>query len=272
MRNHKEDEMNDKKRWSAMKAGRVASMLTMLGLTITGQLAAQSAPTGAAPTGAQILKRMDANQTFKTVAYAGTMTIDLGNRVLVKEMRSVAEGASKAFVEFVNPEDRGTRYLKLNDEMWIYFPEDQETVKISGHLLKEGMMGSDVSYEDALESDSLEDKYDIKVLGSETVDGRTCWVLDLKANTKTAPYDRQKIWVDAERYVSLKGEMYAKSGKLLKESRALAVKAFGSRWFVTKLRMEDKLRKGNGTVFEMQDLRFDVALPADMFTMRRLSR
>jgi len=224
------------------------------------------------PSGVEIVRRMDANETFESIAYTGTMTIDLGRRVLTKDMRTVAEGSEKAFVEFVNPEDKGTRYLKLANEMWIYFPQEQDTVKISGHLLKEGMMGSDVSYEDALESGTLADKYDITVLGKESLDGRSVWVLDLNAKTKTAPYDRQKFWIDDERYIALKTEMYAKSGKLLKESRVLEVKRFGERWFPTKSKVEDKLRKGNGTIFELKDIQFDIKLPEDMFSLRRLTR
>lgn len=222
--------------------------------------------------GEEIMKRVDANATITTMAYVGTMRIDLGNRILDKEMRVVAEGGEKSFVEFSNPEDRGVRYLKVDKDLWMYFPSEQETVKISGHLLKEGMMGSDVSYEDALESGALSDKYTIIILGTELLDGRSCYVLDLNARVKTVNYERQKYWVDGERFVVLKAEMYARSGRLLKESRALVVKQFGTRWFATEMRMEDQLKKGGGTVFTMKDVQFGVALPADMFSLRRLAR
>jgi len=223
-------------------------------------------------TGPEIMKRVDQNETISTVSYSGTMEIDLGSRVLVKEMKAVAQGESKSFVEFTNPEDKGVRYLKVDKNLWMYFPAEQETVKISGHLLKEGMMGSDVSYEDALESGEVADKYDISLLGTDTVDGRSAYVLDLNAKVRNVPYERQKLWIDAERFIALRGEMYAKSGKLLKESTALEVRQFGKRWYATKLRMEDKLKKGGGTVFAMKDLEFDVKLPADQFSLRRLSR
>lgn len=224
------------------------------------------------PSGKEILEQMDKNQTFDSVSYSGTMTIDLGNRVLVKKMITEAEGSKKAFVEFLNPEDKGTRYLKLENEMWIYFPQEQDTIKISGHLLKEGMMGSDVSYEDALESGSLADKYEIELLGKETLGERPVWVLNLKAKVKTAPYDGQKLWIDSERYITLKAEMYAKSGKLLKEQTVLEVKQFGSRWYPVKTRMKDTLRKGNGTLFEMTNLVFDAPVAANRFTLRGLTR
>lgn len=220
----------------------------------------------------EIIRRVDENKTFGTISYTGRMEIEVGGRTLVKEMSAVAEGADKAFVEFLNPEDRGTRYLKIGKDLWIYFPVEQETVKISGHLLKEGMMGSDLSYEDALESGSLADKYTITLLGREQVDGRECYLLDLNARGKKVPYYRQKMWVDTERFVVLKTEMYGKGGKLLKESRVLKVEQWGSRWFGTELRVEDKLKKGSGTLFVMTDIRFDAKLPADRFSLRRLER
>jgi outer membrane lipoprotein-sorting protein len=222
--------------------------------------------------GEEVMRRVDANMTITSLAYVGTMKIDLGTRVLNKEMRVVAEGRDKSFVEFSNPEDRGVRYLKVDKDLWMYFPSEQETIKISGHLLKEGMMGSDVSYEDALESGAIRDSYDISILGTEVLDGRACYVLDLNAKVRTVNYERQKMWVDGERFVVLKAEMYAKSGRLLKESRALAVRQFGTRWFATETRMEDKLKKGGGTVFTMKDIQFGVGLPADMFSLRRLAR
>ena len=47
---------------------------------------------------------------------------------------------------------------------------------------------------------------------------------------------------------------------------------FGKRWYATKVRLEDKLKKGGGTVFALKDLQFDVKLPSDQFSLRRLSR
>ena len=238
--------------------------------------AAQAAQAGSGGlpslSGEEIMRMVDKNSVVTTMTYTGTMSIDLGDRVLEKSMQVMADGAGKSLVEFTNAEDRGVRYLKVDKDLWMYFPVEQETVRISGHLLKEGMMGSDVSYEDALESGALADKYTITVLGSETLEGRPAYVLDMKAKVKTVNYDRQKYWVDAERFVVLKAEMYAKSGRLLKESRSLSVRKFGTRWFATEVRMEDKLKKGGGTVFTMNDVLFDVKLPDDTFSLRALGR
>jgi outer membrane lipoprotein-sorting protein len=106
-------------------------------------------------TGEEILARMDLNKAFTTISYTAKMQIAQGSVVRMKTMKAKATSDGKAIVEFTNPEDKGIKYLKIDKNLWIYYPEEDDTVPISGHLLKEGMMGSDVSYEDALEEDAL---------------------------------------------------------------------------------------------------------------------
>ena len=220
----------------------------------------------------EIIRRVDENQAFKSIEYTGRMEITLAGETRVKVMKAYAVGDSKAFIEFTNPEDRGTRMLKMEKNLWMYFPKEQDTVKISGHLLKEGMMGSDVSYEDAMESDALLEKYSASILREETLDGRPAWVLELKATTPKASYDRRMIWIDRERFVTLKSEMYARSGKLLKESLSLDIRNIGGRWYPVRTEMVNKLRKNTKTVFVLEDLKLDVKLDDSLFTMAELTR
>jgi outer membrane lipoprotein-sorting protein len=223
-------------------------------------------------TGDEILKRMDANTAYRTIQYDGTLAIYSGDAVRTKEMKATAMGTTRALAEFTNPEDKGTRFLKIDRNLWIYFPSEQDTVKISGHMLKEGMMGSDVSYQDALESDDLFKKYSVAVSGEETVDGRLCYVLTLNAIARDVQYETRKMWVDEERFVALRQEMYAKSGKLLKVSRALEVQHIGDRWFPVKEEVADQLKRGSRTQFILRNVRFDVPVNESMFSLRNLER
>jgi len=245
-----------------------------LALIATAMLSA-SAGAGwgaAALSGDEILKRMDANTAYRSIEYNGTLAIYSGDTVRTKEMKAMAMGTTRALAEFTNPEDKGTKFLKIDKNLWIYFPSEQDTVKISGHMLKEGMMGSDVSYQDALESDDLFKKYAVTVSGEDTVDDRPCYVLTLTATVKDVQYETRKMWVDKERFVALKQEMYAKSGKLLKVSRILEVQRIGDRYFPVKEEISDQLKQGSRTQFIMRDVRFDVPVNESMFSLRNLQR
>jgi len=200
------------------------------------------------------------------------MEIRIGKELRIKTMRVRAIGADKALVEFTNPEDSGTRMLKLAKDLWMYFPKEQDTVRISGHLLKEGMMGSDVSYEDALESDELSSTYSATVSGEAESGGRRAFVVELKALTPKAKFDRRVMLVDAERFVVLSEEMYARSGRLLKTMTALKVESIGGRWYPTVVVLEDKLRKDSSTTMSLDSLRLDIALDPGLFTRAALER
>jgi hypothetical protein len=220
----------------------------------------------------EILSAMDKNRDYGTISYAATMEIHVGGEVRTKTMKTTGMGTEKALAEFTNPQDKGTKYLKINKELWIYFPSEQDVVKISGHMLKEGMMGSDVSYEDALEADALHKKYTATLSGDEDFEGHTCYVLTLDAMVKDAPYYKRKMWVDKSLFIQWKEEMYGKSGILLKVSHVLEVKKIGARHFPTKIEMVNKLRKDTKTVFEMTDVVFDVKLDNNVFSLQNLQR
>jgi outer membrane lipoprotein-sorting protein len=227
-----------------------------------------------AQNGKDILEKMDLNRKHNSLEYTSTMTIYVDDEVRSKTMkaRAITKGERKAIVEFTNSEDKGTKYLMLGDNLWIYFPDENDVVKISGHMLKEGMMGSDVSYEDALASDELAKKYDVSVLSEEKINGHLCFVIQLDANVKNVPYQKRKMWVDKESYVSLKEEMYAKSGKLLKESSVLDMKMIDGRNIPVKVEITNKLRKNSKTVFEMTDIVYDKVASDEEFSMRYLQR
>ena len=111
----------------------------------------------AQPTPREILERIDTNMSIETATMRAQMAIqynDGDSRTL--EFESWSEGRDQSFLEFIAPaRDAGSRYLRLEDNMWIYLPRVGKSVRIQGHMLRQGMMGSDFSYGDASEQPSM---------------------------------------------------------------------------------------------------------------------
>ena len=223
--------------------------------------------------GAELLKKIDGNRAWKSIVSTAKMAIIIDDETRVKTMEIAGVSAgNKSLVRFTNPEDEGTKYLMLGDNLWIYFPEENDVVKISGHMLKEGMMGSDVSYEDALEADKLSEKYAVEITGEEPYNGNDCYLLTLTAKVKDTPYFKRVMWVEKKRYVVWKEESFAKSGKLLKTSKVLEVKRIDAMWYPVKVEMVNALRKNSRTVFTTETVEFNKPLDDNIFTMRNLRR
>ena len=222
-------------------------------------------------TGKEILDRIDRNMSSDNRIILSKMIIHgtRGSRTI--EARTWAVGTRQAYTEYLTPaREAGTKMLKLEDQLWIYSPSTDRTIQISGHMLRQSVMGSDLSYEDMMDDSKLTDNYDAEVIGEEIIGDRSCWVLELQARSPEVTYQIRKIWADRERYVPLREELYAKSGKLLKKTDLSDYKKIDQRWFPGKIVFRDMLSQGDGTEFIVESIEFNADIPAHIFTKASL--
>jgi hypothetical protein len=226
-----------------------------------------------AQSGDEILKRVDQNMFSETKISVSRMIIhgERGSRTL--EVKSWQRGTRESFSEFLAPaRDKGTKMLKLEDMLWTYSPSTDRTILISGHMLRQSVMGSDLSYEDMMEDPHLPNLYAAEISSEETVNGRACWVLALTPKKEDIAYYSRKVWVDKARYVLLKEDLYAKSGKLLKTLEVREVMEVKNRWVAKSILYKDVLKNGEGTEFLVDSLALEVAIPNYLFSKAALKR
>lgn len=220
-----------------------------------------------------ILKKVDANMFSKTRIVESRMVINGSRNTRTISSRSYAEGNNKSFTEYLSPErEKGTKMLKLANMLWIYSPDTDRTIQLSGSLLRQSVMGSDLSYEDMMEQRKLIDMYEVKVIGNDQIDDRKTWVLELNAKVTDVNYVKCKMWIDQERFVPLVQEFYAKSGQLLKKTTLSNVEKVGNRWFPKKINYKDMLKAGQGTDFIMDNVKLDTDIPDYIFSKASLKK
>jgi len=221
----------------------------------------------------EILNKVDDNMNSETSILKSDMIIYGRRNSRTVTSVGYAEGNNKSFSEYLAPaREKGTKMLKLEDNLWIYSPSTDRTIQLSGHMLKQSVMGSDLSYEDMMENRKLTEMYDSEVIGEELIDDRNTWILQLTAKVDDASYESRKIWVDTERYVPLREELFAKSGQLLKKTELREVKQIDGRWYPTKMNYKDMLKDGKGTDFVVLEIEFDAEIPAYIFSKAALKK
>jgi outer membrane lipoprotein-sorting protein len=223
------------------------------------------------PSGSYILKEMDKVRRSETQMAVSTMIIRGRRGVRKLKAKSWSKGSDQSFSEYLSPpRDKGTKMLKLKDELWVYSPMADRIIKIAGHMLKQSVMGSDFSYEDFMSEDALLDSYEAKVIGEEIINKRSCYILKLQAKKEGLAYNSRKLWVDKTRFIALKGERFAKSGKLLKTTEIKEIFRVESRWYPKRMIFKDVLKTGSGTELIIDSIKFDVKIPNYIFTKASL--
>lgn len=236
-------------------------------------LAVFSVSSYAQPTADEIIDRVDKNMSAENQVVESQMTIHGRRASRTITSVSYTVGDKKSFTEYLSPpREEGTKMLKLEDQLWIYSPSTDRTIQISGHMLRQSVMGSDLSYEDMMDDRKLTDVYSAELTGNEEINGRPAWVLELEATVTDIAYARRKIWIDTERYVPLKEELYAKSGQLLKRSVMSEITRVDGRWYPMTIVYKDMMKQGDGTEFKITDIKFNQDIPEYIFTKAALKQ
>lgn len=207
---------------------------------------------------------------FRSAEYTARMTIHTpsgSDRYFIMQGKVV--GDRFALVEYIEPpRQKGTRYLKRDDNLWIYFPRQDRTMQIQGHMLRQGVQGGDMSFEDMTESSRLLEKYQANI--SSMTD--TTVTIQLASNDMTVSYPYREMVIDKRTYVPIRIVNSGVGNIPIKEIITLKTKRFKDRIYPVISEIRSLLVEDKWTQFEITEMRFGVEFPEDTFTKKVLER
>lgn len=149
------------------------------------------------------------------IAWKVTVVTVKGGRDTDSMTLEVKSNGNDNLMEIQSPaKARGRKILMRKNNMWFSSPKVSKPVPISPRQRLSGQ----ASYGDVAATDYVRD-YTATLLGTDTVEGETCYVLDLAAANQSVTYDRIKYWVAQTSGLGVKAEFYTVSGKLIKAAR-----------------------------------------------------
>ena len=221
-----------------------------------------------------IIKAIDKNLNAESRTITSKMVVRGRRSSRTIKSKSWVVGTDLAFTEYLSPpREAGTKMLKLGEKLYTYSPQTDRVIQISGHMLRQSVMGSDMSYNDMMEDRPMEELYKATIEGSAKVDGRDHWVIVLDAKVKGLSYPKRRSWVDKEYLLPIKEELYAKSGKLLKTASLEGIKKIQGRWFPSKFVYKDELKRNSkGTEWIIDNIEFNKKIPDSRFSKALLRK
>ncbi len=177
------------------------------------------------------------------------------------------KGSDKAIAEILAPEEsKGQKILRVGEDVKIFFPDICRLVPLTS---KTTILGTTFNSTDILRVDLVKD-YNATLLGAETLAGQTAYKLELKAKNESVAYDRVLYWIEQKNFLSLKGEFYTQSGKLLRVVTMSEPKMLSGALRMTKIVIEDALQAGTKTTSTIQTMEVLKDLPEELFSEETL--
>ena len=221
----------------------------------------------------KLLEQVDDNIWSNTKFISGRLIIDNGRKIRTLTQDSWMEGIDRSYTHYKSPaREKGTKMLKVKGKLWMYTPRTDRKILIAGHLLRQSLMGSDLSYEDMMEDHKLSKSYSATFDSFTNINKVRCAILNLTARDKKTTYQTRKVWVNPEDKTVLKEERFAKSGKLLKRILFEDYEIISDRKFPRTMVFKDLLKENTKTTYKFDIIEFDVEIPARYFSQSSLKR
>jgi hypothetical protein len=197
-------------------------------------------------------------------------------------VEGVRDRDNKSFDLIIDPvSDKGTAMLsfgyaddKKDTDFWLYLPalaKVRRVVSVSDSNESGAVFGSEVSTEDADIKKIKDYTYELK--GEEVYRGRPAWIVEMTPTEyrRTRSYYSKIIaWVDKERSVVLKEDLYDRAGRHYKQRSALNVQQIDGVWLVTREAMNNLFNK-RITVWEELRTRLNTDVDDEFLTQRSLT-
>jgi len=184
----------------------------------------------------------------------------------------------KSLIRIDKPaKDKGTGFLKLHPNLWMYVPRVERTVRVPPSMMLQSWMGSDFSNDDLVRESSEIEDYEHRLLGIDSgtngeVD-RRAYVLEYQPREGAAVvWGSIVAWLDAESGAPLRQDFFDEEGERLRVMRFSDFRQIGERFVPHLWSMTPLDKPGHSTSIEVEEIRFDIDFEPNIFTTRNLKR
>ncbi|EIM73701.1 hypothetical protein A3SI_17429 [Nitritalea halalkaliphila LW7] len=219
-----------------------------------------------------ILERMEQQMRGETAQMELNMTIIRPRFTREMSMRSWSRGEDYSLILITAPaRDRGTAFLKRQNEIWNYLPTVDRMIKLPPSMMGQSWMGSDFTNDDLVRESSRVHDYTHRLLPEEQVQGFACYVIESIPKPESAiVFSKVKLWISKEHFYHLKTENYDERDALVSTVLLSDIKQMGDRRLPSRIEMVPADKEGHKTIIQYASGVFDAPLDDRFFSVQNL--
>lgn len=235
-------------------------------------LGAASAASAAAPSGAEILVKMEKN-TSLTQDVTATVTLTqqkAGQGIKNFRMLFHRRDSDDSFlIVFQAPEsEKGNGYLRVGENFWMY----RRNTRTFQHVNRDENIGGTDAQGDDFEDRPVRELYAVSKDSSgtekvtEEILGKVpVFRVEVSAKVNDVDYPRKIWWVRRDNFLVLKEASYALSGALMQTAYFLKYTPIQGRFVPVEQIFIDEFEKGNKTKVDLGNISL-APIPREVFT------
>ncbi|RMD79559.1 MAG: outer membrane lipoprotein-sorting protein [Lentisphaerae bacterium] len=190
-------------------------------------------------------------------------------RSLTLEMWSLRRDYS--LIRILQPvRDRGTATLRIDKNIWNFFPRIHRTIRIPPSMMLSPWMGSHFTNDDLVRESSFLDDYKYTLLGRDNAGN---WTIEFAAKPDLVGlWNRIVLSVTPDGRLPVRADYYDRKGRLARKIEWSNPRMVSGRLIPMRLVIIPADTPGEKTILEYQSITFDISLSESFFTISNLER
>jgi outer membrane lipoprotein-sorting protein len=188
------------------------------------------------------------------------------------KMRVWSKGKDKSLIIIDEPAlEAGTETLKVGNNLWNYLPKISRTIRIPPSMMLSSWMGTDFTNDDLVKDTSYERDFITRITGPSTDPKGWKGVMDVRPGI-VGRWQKIEWVVNEEATLPVEARYFDRKGRLARTMRFTDVKMMGGRRIPTRVVLETVDQPGHLTELRYLDMKFNVKLPDNLFSLSQLER
>jgi outer membrane lipoprotein-sorting protein len=220
-----------------------------------------------------IVRKMDRLYRSDTSSGAVEMRIETEHWQRTLKMDIWSEGQDKTLIYIRSPrKDAGIATLRIKNEMWNFFPKINKVIKVPPSMMMSSWMGSDFTNDDLVKESSMIDDYNSKLITPENAVPDYYYIELIPKKNIATVWAKILLVVRKKDYIPVEESYFDEKGNKMRVMEFSEIKNFSGREVPSVLEMRPLNKPGKKTVIRYLELKFNIKLESDTFTLRNLQR
>jgi len=222
----------------------------------------------------KILDNVD--DLYRSNASHGILTLSVTTvnwqRTLTLEQWS--KGEDKSLIKILKPKkEKGLATLRVDKNMWNYMPKVKRVVKIPSSMMSSSWMGSHFTNDDLVKQSRMAEDYTFSITFEGMKDGKEIIEVTCLPNKEAAVvWGKVEVVVYADDYLPLRMIYYDEDLLLSRTLEFTNIEMMDGKMIPTMMNMIPTDEPGESTTVKWEEVKFDVTIDDDFFSLRKLQQ
>ena len=203
-----------------------------------------------------------------------TLSVTTVNWQRTLTLEQWSKGEDKSLIKVLKPKkEKGLATLRVDKNVWNFLPKVKRVVKIPSSMMSSSWMGSHFTNDDLVKQSRMAENYTFSITFEGMKDGKEIIEVTCLPNKEAAVvWGKVEVVVYADDYLPLRMIYYDEDLLLSRTLEFTNIEMMDGKMIPTMMNMIPTDEPGESTTVKWEEVKFDVTIDDDFFSLRKLQQ